>query len=129
LFLQDRKFLANGETFHPSDPTDFYAGDALAGSAGGKLPLPSTSIIPEFFGDFMLVNGMTWPVLDVEPRIYRFRVLNGSDSRMYNMKIINPADVTTDKIMNQWMAYDPTLQGLKMLQIASDDGFLLFQHL
>ena len=27
----------------------------------------------------------TWPVLDVEPRQYRFRVLNGSDSRFYNL--------------------------------------------
>jgi len=72
----------------------------------------------------MLVNGMTWPVLEVEPRLYRFRVLNGSDSRMYNMKMINPADFTLDKVMDKHMAYDPTLQGLKMLQIATDDGFL-----
>ena len=124
LFLQDRQFLSTGEIYYPSDPTNFYAGDPEAGVAGGKLPIPSTSIIPEFFGDFMLVNGMTWPVLDVEPRIYRFRVLNGSDSRMYNMKIFKPADVTIDKIMNPFMAFDPTVQGLKMLQIASDDGFL-----
>ena len=33
----------------------------------------------------MLVNGKAWPVLDVEPRKYRFRLLNASDSRFYNL--------------------------------------------
>ena len=29
----------------------------------------------------MLVNGKAWPVLEVEPRPYRLRLLNGCDSR------------------------------------------------
>src|SRR6185369_18099402 len=33
--------------------------------------------------------GVAWPVLDVEPRKYRFRVLNGSDSRVYDMTLSN----------------------------------------
>lgn len=37
----------------------------------------------EFFGDHILVNGMTWPQLDVSEGMHRFRVLNGSDSRFY----------------------------------------------
>ena len=36
---------------------------------------------PEFFGNTMVVNGKTWPKLTVEPRKYRFRLLNGCDSR------------------------------------------------
>ena len=43
------------------------------------------SVLPEFFGDVILVNGAAWPVLEVEPRQYRFRILNGSDSRFYNL--------------------------------------------
>jgi len=42
---------------------------------------------PAFFGDYILVNGMAWPVLDVEPRKYRFRILNASDSRFYRLKM------------------------------------------
>ncbi len=34
----------------------------------------------------MLVNGQAWPKLDVEPRQYRFRLLNGSDSRCIRLR-------------------------------------------
>jgi len=44
--------------------------------------------IPEFFGDTMCVNGKAWPVLDVEPRRYRFRMLNGCNARFLNMRIV-----------------------------------------
>lgn len=42
-----------------------------------------------FFGDFMLINGMAWPKMTVEPRKYRFRVVNGSDSRAYRLSLSN----------------------------------------
>jgi spore coat protein A len=35
------------------------------------------------YGDVLLVNGVPWPVMNVEPRIYRFRILNASISRSY----------------------------------------------
>jgi FtsP/CotA-like multicopper oxidase with cupredoxin domain len=37
--------------------------------------------LAEFFGDHMVVNGIIWPQMDVEPRNYRLRFLNGCDSR------------------------------------------------
>ena len=74
LAIQDRMFKSNGQLYYPSMHDE-----------GNTNP----SIIPEFFGDFILVNGMTWPVLEVEPRQYRFRVLNGSDSRFYNLFLSN----------------------------------------
>ena len=36
---------------------------------------------PEFFGNTIMVNGSTWPYLEVEQRRYRFRFLNGCQSR------------------------------------------------
>ncbi len=36
---------------------------------------------PEFFGNTMIVNGATWPYLQVEQRRYRFRALNGCQAR------------------------------------------------
>ena len=71
VVIQDRMFTSDGKLFYPSDLEE----------QGALTP----SILPEFFGDFILVNGKAWPVLDVEPRQYRFRILNGSDSRFYNL--------------------------------------------
>ena len=41
----------------------------------------------EFFGHAILVNGKVWPYLDVEARKYRFRILNGSNSRTYRLAL------------------------------------------
>jgi spore coat protein A len=35
----------------------------------------------------MLVNGKVWPFLEVEPRLYRFRILNGCNARILNLDI------------------------------------------
>jgi spore coat protein A, manganese oxidase len=45
--------------------------------------------ISEFAGDAFLVNGKLLPYLEVEPRKYRFRVLNGSNSRFFDLKLSN----------------------------------------
>jgi spore coat protein A len=39
--------------------------------------------VPEVFGNAILVNGKLFPYLDVEPRMYRFRLMNGSNGRFY----------------------------------------------
>ncbi|MCI0632982.1 MAG: multicopper oxidase domain-containing protein, partial [Actinobacteria bacterium] len=38
-----------------------------------------------FFGDTILVNGKVWPYLNVKQGKYRFRVLDGSNSRTYRL--------------------------------------------
>jgi spore coat protein A len=86
LAIQDRMFTSTGQLFYPMSFEEEESG-----------------ILPEVFGDFILVNGMTWPVLDVEPRQYRFRMLNGSDSRFYNLFLSS---------------------GQQLIQIGSDQGFL-----
>jgi spore coat protein A, manganese oxidase len=50
---------------------------------------PDSPWIPEFFGDAYLVNGKLLPYLDVEPRKYRFRVLNASNGRFYRLSLSN----------------------------------------
>jgi spore coat protein A len=42
---------------------------------------------PEFFGDVIVVNGKTWPYLEVKPRRYRFRFLDGSNARFYRLTL------------------------------------------
>jgi spore coat protein A len=59
--------------------------------------------VPEFFGTQVLVNGRVTPYLEVEPRLYRFRLLNASNSRVFQLSLA---------------AEEP------FIQIASDGGLL-----
>ena len=65
LVIWDRMFDPNGQLYYPV-------------SANADAPW-----IPEFFGDVMMVNGKAWPYLEVEPRKYRFRVLNAANGRFF----------------------------------------------
>jgi spore coat protein A len=58
-------------------------------------------------GDCILVNGAAWPVLDVDTAKYRFRILNASNARRYNLTL-EPAPAT----------------GAGFTQIGSDGGLL-----
>ena len=77
IAVQDRAFDTSGALFYPDTRAFFDEID------GPYLPETDLSPIwnPEFFGNTMMVNGSTWPFLDVEQRRYRFRFLNGCDSR------------------------------------------------
>jgi spore coat protein A len=97
LAIQDRAFTADGQLFYESEPEE--AGE------------PDPSVEPESFGDFMLVNGKAWPYMDVQPRKYRLRLVNGSDSRFLNMWI-TPGGTT---------AFG---SGPIIYQIGTDDGLL-----
>lgn len=46
---------------------------------------------PEVFGNAILANGKLLPYLDVEPRVYRFRVMNGSNGRFFRFSLANGA--------------------------------------
>ncbi len=56
----------------------------------GQLHYPDSGVkdapwMPEAFGNAFLVNGKLLPYLAVEPRLYRFRVLNSSNSRFLHL--------------------------------------------
>jgi len=70
LLIQDRMFNPDGSLQYPVD---------LAGT--------HQCWIPEFFGDVACVNGVAFPYLEVEPRRYRFRILNGSNARFYHFTL------------------------------------------
>ena len=50
---------------------------------------PDAPWVPEAPGEAMLVNGKLFPYLDVEPRKYRFRVLNAANSRFFHLSLSN----------------------------------------
>jgi spore coat protein A, manganese oxidase len=59
--------------------------------------------VPEVFGELQLVNGKITPYLEVQPRKYRFRVLNAANGRFYRLSVP---------------------QGVAMHQIGTDQGLL-----
>lgn len=89
ILIQDKSFNEDGSLFYPDEP---------------PFPVPvHPSITPGFVGNTIVVNGKLWPYLDVEPRKYRFRFLNGSNRRGYVIGLSN---------------------GQPMFQIGTDGGFL-----
>src|SRR6266487_4193997 len=69
LVIQDRQFNPDGTMLYP------------------RSDIPGVTWIGEYFGDVMLVNGKVWPFLDVEPRLYRFRILNGCNARILDLSL------------------------------------------
>jgi spore coat protein A, manganese oxidase len=70
--IQDRQFNHDGSFLYPSSD------------------IPVATWIGEYFGDVMLVNGKVWPFLEVEPRMYRLRILNGCNARILSLDIGGP---------------------------------------
>lgn len=97
IVIQDRSFNADGSLFYPDNRAFFE------GLETGQLQIPfipeyacagpsdvSPIWNPEFFGNTIVVNGRSWPYLDVEQRRYRFRLLNGCNSRFVILKFDRP---------------------------------------
>jgi spore coat protein A len=80
LVIQDKSFNEDGSLHYDSNA--LLNPDGSQQTVAGKPVFTSN---PEFFGNVITVNGKAWPKLDVEPRKYRFRMVNGSDSRFYNI--------------------------------------------
>jgi len=77
IAIQDRSFNTDGSLFYP-DTREFFDGIVGDFIPGGEY---SPIWNPEFFGNMMMINGNTWPFQTVEQRRYRFRFLNGCQSR------------------------------------------------
>ncbi|HEX6714461.1 MAG TPA: multicopper oxidase family protein [Thermoleophilaceae bacterium] len=81
LLIQDRNFdldergRLNGQLIHKTDPE-----------------------VMEAFAPFTVVNGKVWPVLEVQPAPYRFRVLNGSNARTYRLVLVHDREPVLDRI-------------------------------
>lgn len=100
IAIQDRSFDDNGQLFYPDNRAFFegllvsqlqipFTPDPAVGSPSDVAPIWN----PEFFGNMMVVNGQTWPFLEVEQRRYRFRLLNGCNSRFLILDFSDIPDV------------------------------------
>jgi spore coat protein A len=100
-------------------------------------PLPNPSVIAEFFGDTMLVNGTVFPQVNVQARRYRLRFLNACNARFLNLQFYvadttapNTNGITLDADGNPTNApahLDPTgVDSRNVLQIGTEGGFLAY---
>jgi spore coat protein A len=92
LVLFDRSFRRDGQLFYP---------------VSGKADAPWVS---EYYGSAILANGKIFPYLEVEPRMYRFRLLNSSNGSFYRLSFSPEASVKAE--------------GLAFSQIGTEQGFL-----
>ena len=118
IVIQDRSFNADGSLFYPANRAFFEGlGTGLIPSTTGNIgagllipfiPDPASDIAPiwnpEAFFNTMVVNGTTWPQFEVAPALYRFRFLNGCNSRFLWLKFNDP--------------------NVKVWQIGAEQGFL-----
>ncbi|MGB5407704.1 MAG: multicopper oxidase domain-containing protein, partial [Thiogranum sp.] len=124
IAIQPKSFNADGTQYYPADRAFFEGlgtGDSFADNTDLNIPfLPQgTSDIapvwnPEAFFNTMVVNGNTWPVMEVAPERYRLRFVNASDSRFMNLAMFR---VRGNGELNR-------NQELPFYQIGSDQGLL-----
>lgn len=93
LLIQDKAIYANGSINFPT-----------VGLSVDNHP----HWCPEYFGDVILVNGKAWPYLVVEPKKYRFRLVNAGNARVYEFSLSSP--------------------NATIVQIGSDGGLLEHPH-
>jgi FtsP/CotA-like multicopper oxidase with cupredoxin domain len=119
IAIQDRSFSDNGASLFYPDNRAFFEG--LNEATGpkqfpgeGRLDIdfvPDSDIAPiwnpEAFFNVMVVNGVSWPALEVAPARYRFRLLNGCNSRFLNLALVTDGG-----------------QEIPFYQIGAEQGFL-----
>ena len=99
LLLYDRLLTREGQLLYPVSPD------------------PQSPWMPEVYGNAILVNGKLFPYLDVEPRKYRFRVLNASNSRIYHLSLVSQSSASPGST-------DAASETVTFHQIGTDQGLL-----
>jgi bilirubin oxidase len=120
IVIQERSFDVDGQLFYPDNRAFFEGLPADALDTVPQIPSNTSEVgdnmtcdgmvsdvspiwIPEFFGSTLVTNGKTWPYLQVKRARYRFRYLNGCQSRFLILEHDYP---------------------LPFVQIGADGGFL-----
>ncbi len=89
----------------------------------GTLKYPATSM-DHVFGDKVLVNGKVWPYLDVKRGKYRFRLYNGSGSRVYTLSLIPPSGLMTFTVIgNEGGLLEAPVPGVGQITIGPGERY------
>jgi spore coat protein A len=131
LVVQDKSF------FDPASDPSYPVTSAVKGSlwypwkydpARWELTgsPPPISTVPEYFSDIILVNGAPYPKFGpLPPRRMRFRFLNGSQARFYNLQLYVDDGISPDGINLDPLTRAPKNEpGPAFIQIGNEAGFL-----
>ncbi|CAI5495647.1 unnamed protein product, partial [Closterium sp. Naga37s-1] len=107
LAIADRMFFANGSINYPNV---------------GNVPRVHPNWNPEYLGNTIVVNGKlsVWPYMRVRPAMYRMRLLNAANARVFNLKWVCAARA-------DYPNFVPPIQGpaMSVIQIGTDGGYLV----
>ncbi|MHB1356414.1 MAG: hypothetical protein ACYCZF_10610, partial [Anaerolineae bacterium] len=128
-------------------PNEYFGTSPWEPPMRPAMPTPSMGM--EAFNDTVLVNGELYPYMEVEPRVYRFRILDGANDRVFNLHFYraDPSVVTTDGRTNTEVRMvpatvtpgfpelwptdgrdggvpDPTMVGPSWIHLGTEGGFL-----
>ncbi|GAB4250691.1 MAG: multicopper oxidase domain-containing protein [Thermoleophilia bacterium] len=126
LAIQDRSFNEDGSLYYP-DNRAFFEGLTPEQLEIPFLPDEDSDIapfwLPEFFPNTIVVNGRTWPYMEVQPKRYRLRLLNGSQSRFLILSLSEAAHIPQEYPEGATEDDLPDVE-LPMWQIGAEGGFL-----
>ena len=102
--------LPSGQFEMPLMLTDraFNSDGSIQFNIDGDNPDLHPYWVPEYFGDVIMVNGKAWPNMNVQKHQYRFRIVDGSNARFYNLQLINQS----------------THQPVPFIQVGADGSYL-----
>jgi FtsP/CotA-like multicopper oxidase with cupredoxin domain len=135
---------------YPPIPNPYYDPAGTTPWENPTMPAtPNPSMGMEAFNDTPLVNGTAYPTVEIDPKTYRLRILNGANDRFFNLQwyLADPTTVAADGRTNTevkmvpavptpgfpdtWPidgreggAPDPATAGPEWLQIGNESGFL-----
>jgi spore coat protein A len=117
IVIQDRSFNTDGSLFYPADRA-FFEGLTPQQLKIQFIPQDQSDVLPiwnpEAFFNVMVVNGVSWPQLDVAQASYRFRLLNGCNSRFLNLALVVVSSSDSNLVGTEVPFY----------QIGAEQGFL-----
>ena len=125
LVFQDKTFNTDGSVNYPASRLE-------AGDTQGPF-IPQTDVPPYWTPvvtrNTILVNGNTWPFLNVEPRRYRFRFLGAANIRPWQFKVVSdPLNPSAAAVRLIWVigsdgGYLPTPQQVEVLPVFTSERY------
>jgi len=105
LLLEDKSFTESNYLYYNTTTTP--PPNDKAPEAEGR---------PEFFGNTITVNGKIWPYMNVSKSLYRFRIVNASNSRFYRIALAKWKDGKVDTANNAMLSAN-------FVQVGTEGGF------
>ena len=107
LMLADKSFTESNYLYYNTTTSRIGTSDKQPAESEGQ---------PEFFGNTITVNGKIWPYMNVDKSLYRFRIVNASNSRFYRLALAKWKNGKIDTANNAKLTKN-------FIQVGTEGGF------